>query len=77
MPREDKTGPQGQGSRTGKGQGRCNPKGGTPVAPGQGGMGSGRGQGAGQSQGAGQGQGKGRGSGRGSGRNSGQGRGNR
>jgi hypothetical protein len=71
MPREDRTGPQGQGPRTGKGQGRCNPKGRTSVLPEQGGMGSGQGQGAGQ------GQGRGRGTGRGSGRNSGQGRGNR
>ena len=32
MPRGDGTGPQGQGSKTGRGQGRCDPKG-TPSAP--------------------------------------------
>jgi len=64
MPKRDGTGPKGQGSKTGRGQGRCNPKNQTSVPPGQGGMESGRGAGKGRGQGkgrnAGQDQGKGR-----------------
>jgi len=61
MPRGNRTGPQGQGPKTGRGLGKCNPKGGTPEQ-GQDGRGSGRrsGQGRGQgiARGSGQGQGK-------------------
>lgn len=64
MPREDKTGPQGQGPKTGRGQGRCNPQGGTPGSRGQGGKGPGRGAGRSAGQGAGRGTGqRGRGKG--------------
>ena len=63
MPQGDRTGPQGQGPRTGRGQGRCNPKGGTPAPRSQGGIGTGRDQGQGVGRGAGRGQGKGRGAG--------------
>ena len=66
MPQGDRTGPQGQGPKTGKGQGKCGPKGGTPAAQGQGG----RGRGQGSGRGAGRGQGKGRGGGQGRGRQS-------
>ena len=45
MPQGDRTGPQGQGPKTGKGRGKCGPKGGTPAPQGQGGMGTGQGQG--------------------------------
>jgi len=61
MPQGDRTGPQGQGPKTGKGQGKCGPKGGTPAPQGQGG----RGRGQGSGRGAGRGQGKGSGQGRG------------
>jgi hypothetical protein len=63
MPRGDGTGPKGQGPKTGKGQGRCNPKG-APSAPGDRrgmGSGSGGGQGQGKRRGGGQGGGQGRG----------------
>jgi hypothetical protein len=66
MPQGDRTGPQGQGPKTGKGQGKCGPKGGTPPSQGQGG----RGRGQGSSKGAGRGQGKGRGAGKGRGKRS-------
>ena len=49
MPRGDRTGPQGQGPRTGRGQGS--------------GRGQGQGSGRGQGQGSGRGQGKGAGKG--------------
>ena len=63
MPKKDGTGPKGQGSNSGRGQGRCNSKDQKSVPPGQDGMGSGRGSGRGQGtgQGAGRGQGRGRG----------------
>ncbi len=50
MPFQDGTGPQGQGSRTGRGQGNC---------AGQGGTGGGRGLGLGRGRGAGRGFGRG------------------
>jgi hypothetical protein len=53
MPQGDRTGPQGQGPKTGRGQGKCNPKGGTPAPQGQDGMGAGRGQGKGRGSGQG------------------------
>jgi len=65
MPKKDGTGPQGQGSKTGRGQGRCNPTDQKSVPPGQGGMGSGRGTGRGRGQGNGRGSGRGQGKGRG------------
>lgn len=60
MPRGNRTGPQGQGPKTGRGLGKCNPKGGTP-AQGQGGRGSGRRSGLGRGQGIARGSGQGRG----------------
>ena len=64
MPREDRTGPEGQGPKTGRGQGKCNPQSGTPVSRGRGGMGSGQGTKRGAAQGAGRGAGqRGRGKG--------------
>jgi hypothetical protein len=71
MPQGDRTGPQGQGPKTGRGMGKCGPKGGTPTPQEQGGSGTGRGQGRGSGRGA------GRGSGRGGGQGSGKGRGRR
>jgi hypothetical protein len=68
MPQQDRTGPQGQGPKTGRGMGKCGPKGGTPIPRGQGGMGSGSGQGRGAGKGAGRGTGQGGGQGRGKGR---------
>ena len=73
MPQGDRTGPQGQSPKTGRGQGKCGPKGGTPAPQEQGGTGSGRRGGQGRGQGAGRGQG--RGSGQGTGRDGGQGSG--
>ena len=61
MPQGDKTGPQGQGPKIGRGMGKCGPKSGNSAPQGQGGRRSGKGQG----QGAGRGQRKGRGTGRG------------
>lgn len=46
MPFQDRTGPQGQGPRTGRGQGNCNGQGGTG-----GGRGLGRGRGFGRGRG--------------------------
>ncbi len=75
MPDNDRTGPQGQGPRTGRGQGRC---GGPVVNNGNGqpgrGLGRGRIAGAGRAAGAGKPGGRGRGQGGGSGRG-GRGRG--
>ncbi len=75
MPNNDRTGPQGQGPRSGRGQGRC----GGPVVDetsnGQPGRGMGRGRGAGPGRPAGPGAGKG--VGRGRGQNNGPGRGGR
>ena len=75
MPRGDKTGPQGQGAATGRGQGGCNPRGNTSQMPQQGGRNPGRGQGAGQGLGRGQGAGRGQGQGQGLGKGQGAGRG--
>ncbi len=64
MPRFDGTGPRGLGSKTGRGQGRCQ-KGGTEAQ--NPGFGQGRGAGQGRGQGLGQGQGQGFGKGLGNG----------
>lgn len=67
MPRGNGTGPEGNGPKTGKGQGRCNPGTGTrnQQGPGQGnGQGRNTEKGAGRNQG-GPGQGQGRGAGKG------------
>ena len=71
MPRGDRTGPDGQGPKTGRGQGKCGKGTRNPSQGNQGGMKSGRGGGRGQGQGRGGGGGQGRGGG------TGQGRGNR
>ena len=63
MPQGDRTGPQGQGPKTGRSMGKCGPKGQTPAPQGQGGRGAGKGQGRGSGKGAGRGQGQGRGTG--------------
>ena len=42
MPRQDRTGPQGRGAKTGRGQGKCNPLGSVPASPQQGGRGTDR-----------------------------------
>lgn len=76
MPGGDRTGPQGTGPKTGKGQGICNSDKGKFQNQGQG-KGSGRGQGQGGGSGRGQGQGGGFGRGQGQGKGSGKGRGNR
>ncbi len=73
MPRGDRTGPDGQGPRTGRGQGKCGKGTQNPSQGGQRGMGSGRGGGSSR----GQGQGRGSGGGQGQGGGTGQGRGNR
>ncbi|MBW2336933.1 MAG: DUF5320 domain-containing protein, partial [Deltaproteobacteria bacterium] len=39
MPQGDRTGPQGQGPKTGRSMGKCGPKGQTPAPQGQGGRG--------------------------------------
>jgi len=75
MPLRDRKGPQGQGPQTGRGMGKCSPKGGNPAQQGQGARGTG--QGAGRGAGRGKGQGAGRGTGRGGGQGSGKGRRNR
>ena len=66
MPRGDATGPDGQGPKTGRGQGKCGKGIQNPSRSGQGGMGSGRSGGRyhGQSQ---RGYDRGRGAGRGRG----------
>ncbi len=71
MPKRDGTGPMGKGRMTGRGQGVCNPAGGTFGDNEQGGWNAGRGSG--------QDRGSGRNSGRSFGqrRGSGKGRGNR
>ena len=60
MPRGDRTGPQGQGSRTGRRQGRCTAEGGVPDFRGQVGFGTSRDSGRGAGQGPGRGGGRGR-----------------
>ena len=69
MPQGDRTGPQGQGPRTGRGMGKCGSKVGTPAPQGQGGMATGQGAGRGAGRGQGRGAGRGRGGGQGGGRN--------
>ncbi len=73
MPGEDRTGPQGQGPKTGRGLGRCNSKDDEQKTPDESGRGQGQGLGRGQG-GPGRGQGRGGGSG-GAGRGRGRGRG--
>ena len=68
MPRKDGTGPQGMGSKTGRGLGQCNPDNTAPSSQSPRGQNKGQGFGRGQGQGAGRGQGGGRGGGRGRGR---------
>jgi len=68
MPQGDRTGPRGQGPKTGRAMGKCGPKDENPAPQGQGGIGTGRGQGRGSGRGAGR--GTGRGGGQGSGRRS-------
>ena len=72
MPRGDRTGPRGQGPRTGKGRGNCNSKDRVSVPMGRGGNRSGRkaNRSHGQRFGQGSGQGTGRGAGQGQGRQS-------
>jgi len=65
MPQGDRTGPQGQGPKTGQGRGKCGPKGENPAPQSQGGMETGREQRAGRGVGRGQGKGSGAGQGRG------------
>jgi hypothetical protein len=79
MPQGDRTGPQGQGPKTGRGRGKCGPQSGTPAPQDQDGMGTVRGQGRGSGRGTGRGQSQGsaRGAGQGKGRGAGQGRGKR
>ena len=77
MPQGDRTGPEGQGPKTGRGQGKCGPKGGTPAKQGQGAMGTGQGRGTGRGAGRAKGQGASRGTDHGGGQGSGKGRGNR
>lgn len=55
MPRGDKTGPKGQGSSTGRGQGGCKPGQGRKGSGTNSGPGSGKGRGRGRGRGAGQG----------------------
>jgi hypothetical protein len=61
MPRGDGTGPQGQGAKTGKGRGKCNPQDPSSGSQNQGGRGSGRRGGQGRGKGGRQGTGKDRG----------------
>ena len=70
MPQVDRTGPQGQGPKTGRGMGKCGPKNQSPASQGQGGIGAGRAQGRGSGRGTGRGKGKGRGARQGRGRRS-------
>jgi hypothetical protein len=70
MPRGDRTGPQGQGPKTGRGRGRCNPIDGSTRPQRQDGIGSGRNQGRGSGRGAGRRQGNGGGAGQGRGKRS-------
>ena len=62
MPRGDGTGPQGQGPKTGKGLGKCNPQSGVFTPQGQNPMGSGKGKGQGMGKKRGRGAGTGSGS---------------
>ncbi len=50
MPGRDRTGPQGQGPKSGRGLGKCNSRGGTTAPQGQNDMGSGRRSGRRQGQ---------------------------
>ncbi|RLB85104.1 MAG: hypothetical protein DRH24_03080 [Deltaproteobacteria bacterium] len=69
MPNRDGTGPMGKGRKTGRGQGTCNPAGGSFSNNEQGrrnsGRGSGQDRGSGRNSGRGFGQGRGSGKGRG------------
>jgi len=65
MPRKDGTGPQGQGSKTGKTRGKCSTQGDTLVPQGQDGIGADRSQGRGAGRRQGQGSGRGTGQSRG------------
>lgn len=70
MPNKDRSGPDGQGPKTGRGSGKCGPNSSDSFPQGQKNQGSGKGKGGrGQGQGANkQGKGKGAGKGRGNGR---------
>jgi hypothetical protein len=68
MPGKDRTGPQGQGPKTGRGLGKWSSKGENRAPQEQDGMGTDRGQGRRSGKGAGRGRGKGRGAGQGQGR---------
>lgn len=63
MPGFDRTGPEGKGSQTGRGMGKCNPENNSSE-----GIQFGRGLGRGFGRNSGGGQGRGRGNGRGAGR---------
>ncbi|WP_158522771.1 DUF5320 domain-containing protein [Geofilum rhodophaeum] len=71
MPGMDRTGPLGQGPRTGGQRGKCNSAA-SSVEVDRNGRGFGAGRGLGRGQGNGQGRGLGRGAGRGAGRGSGR-----
>lgn len=71
MPNNDRSGPQGQGPRSGRGMGRC----GGPVVENDGGAQPGRGMGRGRAAGPGAGPGPGKGAGQGRGQAGGPGRG--
>jgi len=74
MPGEDRTGPQGQGPKTGRGLGRCRSDNETQKTPAETDPNQGRGRGMGQGGGRGRGQGRGgAGTGRGRGRGAGRG----
>jgi len=64
MPGKDQTGPQGQGPRTGRSQGRCGVSNSEEATNERPGRGLGRGAGRGSGQGTGKGRGRGRGKGR-------------
>jgi hypothetical protein len=61
MPNQDRTGPEGQGSRTGRGLGKCNPDNEDSNQSKGKGLGRGQGRGFGRRQGKGSGRGLGRG----------------
>jgi hypothetical protein len=69
MPKRDGTGPMGKGRKTGRGQGACNPAGGSSIDNKQGrrNVGGGSEQARGSGRNSGRGFGKGRGSGKGRG----------
>lgn len=59
MPRKDGTGPEGKGSKTGRGQGSCNQDSKNSGSTGRQRQGSGQGSGRGAGKGGGKGRGKG------------------